>query len=130
MQRYMMIYKPGFERTTPPSQEEIVAMTNLIEEMSREGWLIMTDGLQHSAKGARVTLENGKYSVTDGPFAEAKEVVGGFAIMRARSLDHAKELTKHFLSVVGQGAVEVRLMHEQPAFEEEARERGRAAVNT
>src|SRR5690349_12111828 len=102
MQRYMMIYKPGFERTTPPSQEEIVTMTNLIEKMSREGYLIMTDGLQHSAKGARVTLENGKFTVTDGPFAEAKEVVGGFAIMLAKSLDHAKELTKEFLSSVGQ----------------------------
>src|SRR3954462_7975115 len=75
--RYMMIYKPGFESTAPPSQEEIVAMTQLIEEMSRDGWLISTDGLQHSAKGARVTLENGKFTITDGPFAEAKEVVGG-----------------------------------------------------
>jgi hypothetical protein len=126
--RYMMIYKPGFESTAPPSQEEIVAMTQLIEEMARGGWLIATDGLQHSAKGARVSLENGKFTITDGPFSEAKEVVGGFAIMRANSLDHAKELAKRFLSTVGQGTTEIRLMHEQPAYEEQAREAGRAAA--
>jgi len=126
--RYMMIYKPGVESTAPPSQEEIVAMTQLIEEMSRDGWLIATDGLRHSAKGARVTLENGKFTITDGPFAEAKEVVGGFAIMRATSLDHAKELTKRFLSTVGRGTTEIRLMHDQPAYEEQAREAGRAAA--
>ena len=116
--RYMMIYKPGYESTTPPTAEHIAAMTQLIDEMSREGWMITTDGLQHSAKGARITVENGWFTVVDGPFAEAKEVVGGFAIMRATSLEHAKELTKRFLSVVGEGAVEIRLMHDAAAYDE------------
>ena len=117
--RYLMIYRPGHERTTPPTEEHMAEMGRFIAEMAREGWLITTDGLQHSSKGARVTVDNGWFTVTDGPFAEAKEVIGGFAIMRANSMEHAKELTKRFLAVVGEGSTEIRLMHDAPAFAEE-----------
>jgi len=116
--RYLMIYRPGHERTTPPTAEHIATMNQFIDEASREGWLITTDGLQHSSKGARITVENGWFTVTDGPFAEAKEVIGGYAIVRAHSLDHAKELAQRFLAVVGEGSTEIRLMHDAAAFEE------------
>ena len=116
--RFMTIYKPGHESTTPPTQEHMAAMGKLIEDMARSGKLIATDGLQHSSKGARVSLNSDRsFKVTDGPFTEAKEIIGGFAIIDAKSKDEAIELTKTFLRVAGGGESEIRLMHDQPAFD-------------
>ncbi|HJP86581.1 MAG TPA: YciI family protein [Gemmatimonadaceae bacterium] len=115
--RFMTIYT-DVERDTPPSQEEIEAMGNLIGEMSNAGVLIRTDGLQHSKRGARVHItDDGKFSITDGPFTESKEVVGGYAIIEVASKAEAIEWTKRFLKVVGRGTSEIRLMHEQAAFD-------------
>jgi hypothetical protein len=113
--RFMTIYKPGFERDTPPTEKEMADMGALIGEMLQKGVLITTDGLQHSRKGARVSLNNGTFTVVDGPFAEAKEVVGGYAIIDVPSKDDAIVWTKRFLSVVGHGESEIRLMHDAPA---------------
>ena len=113
--RFMTIYKPGFERDTPPTEKEMADMGALIGEMLQKGVLITTDGLQHSRKGARVSLNNGTFTVVDGPFAEAKEVVGGYAIIDVPSKDEAIAWTKRFLSVVGHGESEIRLMHDAPA---------------
>jgi hypothetical protein len=55
--------------------------------------------------------------VTDGPFTETKELIAGYAIVQARSKEHAIELAKRFLAVVGEGESEIRLMHDQPAFD-------------
>jgi hypothetical protein len=76
-------------------------MGKLIEEMTREGALIETAGLRPTAEGARVRLRNGKLSTIDGPFAETKEVIGGFAVLEAGSLKEAIELTKRFLRIHG-----------------------------
>ena len=115
--RFMTIYT-AVERDTPPSQEEIEAMGNLIGEMSKAGVLIRTDGLQHSKRGARVHItDDGRFSITDGPFTESKEVVGGYAIIDVASKAEAIEWTKRFLKVVGRGTSEIRLMHEQAAFD-------------
>jgi hypothetical protein len=65
-----------------------------------------------SAKGARVRLSSGKFTVTDGPFAEAKEIVGGFALIRANSKEEAIEHTKKFLKVAGDGESEIRQVFE------------------
>jgi hypothetical protein len=116
--RFMTLYKPGRESDAPPTQEEMANMGRLIEEMAREGVLIATDGLQPSSKGVRVTISDGKFTVVDGPFAETKELIAGYAIIEANSKEHAIELTKRFLEVVGEGQSEIRLMHEAPAFEE------------
>ena len=110
--RYMCIYRPGKETTTPPSQREIEEMGKLIEEMARAGTLIATGGLEHSSKGFRVRRTGDKVTVTDGPFADAKEVIGGYAIIEAKSKDEAIALTKRFLSVAGEGESEVRPLHE------------------
>ena len=116
--RYMMLYKPGKESTAPPSADEYARMGAFIEEMMKSGKLVATDGLQHSAKGARVRISNGKFTVTDGPFTEAKEIVAGYAIVNATSKAEAIELAKRFLSVVGEGESEVRPMFDP----DEARE--------
>jgi hypothetical protein len=115
--RFMMLYKPGNDSETPPSQQHIEEMGRFIGEMAREGVLLATDGLQSSAKGAKVRITNGKFTVIDGPFTETKELIGGFAIVQARSKEHAIELAKRFLAVVGEGESEIRLMHDQPAFD-------------
>jgi len=114
--RFMMLYKPGKETNAPPSQQEIAAMGQLIGDMAKAGVLIATDGLQHSSKGARVRIDGGKFTVTDGPFTEAKELVAGFAIVQAKSKAEAIELAKRFLTVVGEGESEIRLMHDAPAL--------------
>jgi hypothetical protein len=62
--------------------------------------------------GARVRNSNGKVTVTDGPFTEAKEVVGGFAILRANSKEEAIQLARDFLQVVGEGECELRQIFE------------------
>ena len=80
--RYLSIYQTA-ERATPPSEEEMTRMGKLIEEGMRAGWLIATEGCLPSVLGARVRKQGGKVIVTDGPFTESKEVVGGFAILQA-----------------------------------------------
>ncbi len=90
-------------------------MGKLIEEGMKAGWLLSTEGCLPSAAGARVRLSDGKFVVTDGPFAEAKELVGGFAIIQANSKQEAIERTKYFLQVAGGGETEIRQLHEVPA---------------
>ncbi len=90
-------------------------MGKLIGEAMQAGWLIATEGCLPSAAGARVRLSDGKFTVTDGPFAETKEVIGGFAIIQANSKQEAIEHTKCFLQVAGGGETEVRQLHEAPA---------------
>jgi len=109
--RFLSIYK-HVESNTPPSQEEMARMGKLIEEGMRGGWLLSTEGCLHSATGARVRLTNGDIKVTDGPFTEAKELVGGFAILRANSKEEAIEMARSFLRVVGEGECELRQLFE------------------
>ena len=90
-------------------------MGKLIEEAMEAGWLIATEGCLPTSAGARLRLSDGKFVVSDGPFAETKEVIGGFAIIRANSKQEAIELTKHFLQVAGGGETEIRQLHEEPA---------------
>ena len=68
-----------------------------------------------SVTGARVRLANGTLNVSDGPFTESKEVIGGFAILKANSKAEAIELVKNFLKVVGEGECELRQVYEAPA---------------
>jgi hypothetical protein len=110
--RFLSIYKSA-ERSTPPAPGEMAAMGTLIEEGMKKGWLLATEGCLPSALGARVRRSNGKLSVIDGPFTESKEVVGGFAILKANSKEEAIELARQFLQVVGEGECELRQIYEQ-----------------
>jgi hypothetical protein len=84
-----------------PSEQLMSDMGKLIEEMTREGALISTAGLRPTAEGVRVRLRGGKLTTVEGPFSETKEVIGGFAILEAGSMNEAIELTKRFLTVHG-----------------------------
>lgn len=113
--RFLSIYKSR-ERGVPPTQEEMAKMGQLIEEMMKAGKLISTEGCLPSALGARVRATGGKLTITDGPFTESKEVVGGFAILQADSKEEAIQLIKRFLDVVGgEGECELRQLYEMPA---------------
>ena len=84
-----------------PSEQLMRDMGTLIEEMTREGVLVRTAGLTPTKKGVRVRLRKGQLSTVDGPFVETKEVVGGFAIFEAPSLEAAIAHTKRFLGIHG-----------------------------
>ena len=109
--RFLSLYK-SVERGVPPSQEEMAKMGKLVEEGMKSGWLLGTEGCLPSALGARVRFSDGKHTVTDGPFTESKEVIGGFAILQANSKEEAIKLAKDFLKVVGDGECELRQIYE------------------
>ena len=109
--RFLSIYKTA-ERNTPPTQPEMAAMGKLIEGGMKAGWLLATEGCLPTALGARVRRSSSKISVTDGPFTESKEVVGGFAILKANSKEEAIELARQFLQIAGEGECELRQIYE------------------
>jgi hypothetical protein len=122
--RFMMIVKadPSYEAGRPPDPALMAAVGKLSEEMSKRGVLLQSGGLLPSSKGARVQVSRGKMTVTDGPFAETKELIGGFAILEAASKEEAIRLGKEFMQlhvdVLGQsyeGTLEVRAMFDPGA---------------
>ncbi|MFF1452968.1 YciI family protein [Streptomyces sp. NPDC058274] len=101
MPRYLSMVRID-ENNAPaegPSPELMQRMGELIEEMTKAGVLLDTAGLTPTAQGTRVHWEKGQLSVTDGPFTESKEVVGGYAIIQAKDKAEAIEWTKRFLKV-------------------------------
>ena len=114
--RFLCVYRPGKpESDAPPSQEEMAAMGKLIDEMTRAGVLLAAEGCLSSSKGARVRVDAGKYTVSDGPFPETKELIAGLCLLQVKSKAEAVEWTKRFLSVVKEGESEIRQLHESPA---------------
>jgi len=100
----------------PPSQEEMTRMGKLIAEGMKAGWLISTEGVSFGQTGVRVARNAaGKVTVTDGPFAETKEVLGGYALLKAESRADVVRLLEEFLEVAGQGTCEVYQLYEMPA---------------
>jgi hypothetical protein len=95
-------------------------MGKLIEEAMKAGWLLAVEGCMPSATGARVRKSNGKTTVTDGPFVETKELIGGLAILRANSKEHAIELASYFLEHAEDGECELRQLHEANCAEQPA----------
>ena len=109
--RFLSIYK-SVETGLPPSPEEMTRMGQLVEEGMKAGYLLAVEGCLPSAAGARVRRSNGRVSVTDGPFVETKEVVGGLAIIKADSKAQAIDIARHFLGVAGDGECELRQLYE------------------
>jgi hypothetical protein len=117
--RFMMMVKAGknYEAGKPPSPELMAAIGKLSQDMAEAGVLLELGGLLPSAAGARVKLAGQKLIVSDGPFAETKELIGGYAILQAKSKEHAIELGKQFMALHGQvlgpsyeGELEIRQM--------------------
>src|SRR5215510_7804458 len=99
--RFLSMIRINERSGQKPSEKLMSDMGKLVEEMTRSGALVDTAGLRPTAEGIRLRLSGGKISVKDGPFTEAKEVIGGYAILEAKSKAEAIELTKRFLAVHG-----------------------------
>lgn len=102
-----LVYDPHYnpEKAAPPTPEMMANMGNFIAEAQKAGVLVSTGALQ--PKGTRLNLAGGKFTVTDGPFIELKELLGGFAVIRTKSLEEAIEWCKRFRSIIGDGESEI-----------------------
>src|SRR3954462_10742655 len=96
------------EPMPPPTPELMTAMDEMIEDATKAGVLVATGGIAPTAMGAKISLKDGEFTVIDGPFTEAKELIGGWALLECRDLEEAVEWSKRFVSVVGEGEVRVR----------------------
>jgi hypothetical protein len=117
--RFMMLVIPkGYEKApagTMPSAEAVSAMMKYNEELQKAGVLLALDGLHPPAAGARVTYAGGKPTVTDGPFAEAKEVVGGYWMIQVKSKEEAIQWARR--APMGDNEIiEVRQVQEMSDF--------------
>jgi hypothetical protein len=130
--RFMGLLKSDAETEAGvmPTPELIEKMNTFMEEITNAGVLLATDGLKPSSAGKRVKLENGKLTVIDGPFAEAKELIAGYAIYDVKSMDEAIYWTQRFLEVMGSGECEIRPFFELSDFPEDVVSPEEAAKET
>ena len=138
--RFMVIVKatPNSEAGALPSKELLAAMGKFNEELVKAGVMLAGEGLQPSSKGARVRFSGGKRTVTDGPFAETKELIAGFWLWKCKSKEEAIEWVKRCPDPMpGEDAVlEIRQVFEADDFgaeftpelrEQEQRQRAKIA---
>jgi hypothetical protein len=112
-----MVYDPNFdpEAAPPPTPELMAEMGKFIEEATKAGVVVATGAL--NPKGTRLKLSGGKFTVTDGPFIELKELLAGFAVIQVKSLDEAIEWCKRFRKIVGDGESEIVQVFESEDFD-------------
>ncbi|HEX4006036.1 MAG TPA: YciI family protein [Acidobacteriaceae bacterium] len=117
--RFMMIVMPkGYEAAPPdavPSAEAVAKMMEYNKSLQQAGVLLALDGLHPPSSGARVAFSDGKITVTDGPFSETKEVIGGYWILQVRSREEAIEWARR-APCFGDGIIEVRQIQEMSDF--------------
>jgi hypothetical protein len=122
--RFMMFMLPNIsEDEWMPTVEAVEAMTKYNEELSKAGVLLALDGLHPSTEGVRVSFPAGKPTATDGPFSEAKEVVGGYWLIEVKSKDEAVEWAKRAPCADGP-VIEVRQVFEMDEFPPEVQRAG------
>lgn len=122
--RFMMIVIPGgYEKVAPdavPAPEAVTRMMEYNKSLQKAGVLLALDGLTPPSAGARISFHDGKPTVTDGPFAEAKEVVGGYWIIQVRSREEAIEWAKR-APMSNNEIIEVRRIHDLPELPADVR---------
>jgi hypothetical protein len=116
--RFMILRKADkqTEAGVMPSEALLAAMGAYMEAMSKAGVLLSGEGLQPSAKGARVKLSGGRPTVIDGPFAETKELVAGFCIIQTKSRQEAIDWVKRWPPLDGDVEIEIRQIFEAEDF--------------
>jgi len=123
--RFMMLVIPkGYETAAPgtaPDAKAVERMMKYNEELQKAGVLLALDGLHPPSAGARVTYSGGKPTVSDGPFAEAKEVVGGYWMIQVKSKEEAIEWAKRIPGAENE-TVEVRQVMEMSDFPADVKE--------
>jgi hypothetical protein len=127
--RYMVMHyqTQDMEDGVPPSPELQSAIGAYMQEASMSGVLLAGEGVASSKQGARVEVESGAVRVIDGPFAEAKELIGGFAILDVDSLAEAVEHARRFALLVGAERVDVRRVIEVEDLQPQTPASGTAA---
>ena len=118
--RFMLMHyqTEDMEAGVPPTPEQMAAIGEHMEETVKSGVLLAGEGVRPSSFGARVEItDDGTPTVTDGPFAEAKELIAGFAILDCKSKDEAIEHAKRWAKVSGSTRVDVRQVAEFSDFE-------------
>ena len=118
--RFMILVKPGedYEAGRMPSEQELTEMGKFNEELVKAGVMLAGDGLHPSSKGARVRYGSGTPTVIDGPFTEAKEIVGGYWVWQVKSKEEAIEWLKRAPFADGD-EVEIRQVFEADDFGDE-----------
>jgi hypothetical protein len=123
--RFMMLMIPGGYETaqpgTMPPADRVAAMMRYNEALQKAGVLLALDGLHPPSMGARVSFSSGKPSVSDGPFAEAKEVIGGYWMIQVKSRDEAIEWAKRCPAADNE-VIELRQVQEFTDFPDEIRQ--------
>lgn len=99
--RFLSMIRINENSGLKPSDKLMSDMGKLMDELTRTGQLVTTAGLRPTSEGVRVRQRGGKVSMTDGPFTETKEVIGGYAILEAKDKADAIALTRRFLKVHG-----------------------------
>ncbi len=115
MRFILMVIADGYKSAVPEAAAKMMAYNKALQ---KAGVLLALDGLFPPSTGVRVSYADGKPTVTDGPFAEAKEVIGGYWIIQARSREEAIEWAKR-APMSNNEVIEVRQIHELPAFPED-----------
>jgi hypothetical protein len=122
MKFFMKTTPDASQPPTPPSPELMAEMATFIEESFRNGTLVATGAMDPRTK--RIEHKGGQFTVTDGPYAEAKEAVVGWAIVNAASEEEAIELSKKFWTIVGDGTGTIQRVYDPgempPQFRAEA----------
>jgi hypothetical protein len=98
----------------PPTPAQMAAIGQYTAEHIARGVVVMTGGLVRPTKGIQVRCEGGKFSVTDGPFAETKELIDGFALINAASKEEAIAIAESFMKLAGDGTGEILQVFEPP----------------
>lgn len=96
---------------SPPSPEKIAAIAKFSEEMAKSGVLLDSGGFLPLSQGAVVKQQNGRFTITDGPFPETKELIVGYAIVQVKSREEAVELSRRFMAVAGDGLGQLQIMY-------------------
>jgi len=110
-----------FDTLSKSEVDAIVSRCGPYDDALRDsGHLLASGSLQPARSSIAVRPRNGKVAITDGPFTESKELVGGFAILQANSKEEAIQLARDFLRVVGQGECELRQLYEAPAAQKQS----------
>jgi len=124
--RFMLFMYPAIhdEADWTPDAEAVAAMGRFNEELTKAGVLLALDGLHPESEGARVSFSGGTATVTDGPFSEAKEVIGGYWLIQAKSKEEAVEWAKRIPTVGGDFSVEVRRVFEMSDFPADVQDAG------
>jgi hypothetical protein len=103
--KFLLTYQG--DKSKPPTPETMAAIGRFTEEMIKSGVVLMTGGLVRPNHGTQLKLTSGKFTITDGPFPETKELIDGFALVRAASKQEALEMSKRFMSIAGDGDGEI-----------------------